>query len=73
LQTICLKINQGLKKLDLVTRKGVFPYEYIDSWNKLNETRLPPRSAFYNFLKDEEINDDDYSHAKKYEYGEYLI
>ncbi|XP_060847730.1 LOW QUALITY PROTEIN: uncharacterized protein LOC132931392 [Rhopalosiphum padi] len=53
------------KKLDLVTRKGVFPYEYIDSWSKLNETRLPPKSVFYNSLKDEEINDDDYSHAKK--------
>ncbi|KAE9543638.1 hypothetical protein AGLY_002034 [Aphis glycines] len=48
-----------------VTRKVVFPYEYIDSWGKLNETRLPSKSAFYNSLKDEEINNNDYSHAKK--------
>ncbi|KAE9536141.1 hypothetical protein AGLY_007364 [Aphis glycines] len=53
------------KTLDLVTRKGVFPYEYIDNWSKLNETRLPSKSAFYNSLKDEEINNNDYSHAKK--------
>ncbi len=53
------------KTFDLVTRKGVFPYEYIDSWSKLNETRLPSKSAFYNSLKDEEINNNDYSHAKK--------
>ncbi|KAE9522671.1 hypothetical protein AGLY_016944 [Aphis glycines] len=53
------------KTLDLVTRKGVFPYEYIDNWSKLNETRLPLKSAFYNSLKDEEINNNDYSHAKK--------
>ena len=53
------------KTFDLVTRKGVFPYEYIDSWSKLNETRLPSKSAFYNSLKNEEINNNDYSHAKK--------
>ncbi|XP_025203843.1 uncharacterized protein LOC112600753, partial [Melanaphis sacchari] len=53
------------KKLNLVTRKGVFPYEYIDSWSKLNETCLPPKNLFYNSLKDEEISDEDYSHAQK--------
>ncbi|KAE9542465.1 hypothetical protein AGLY_003326 [Aphis glycines] len=49
------------KTLDLVTRKGVFSYEYIDSW----KTRLPSKSAFYNSLKDEKINNNNYSHAKK--------
>lgn len=46
--------------MNLVTRKGVFPCEYIDHPNKLNETCLPPKQFFYNSLKDE-----DYAHAHK--------
>lgn len=52
-----------LPTLNLVTRKGVFPYEYIDNPNKLNETCLPSKQSFYNSLKDEEISDEDYAHA----------
>ncbi|KAE9522284.1 hypothetical protein AGLY_017327 [Aphis glycines] len=50
--------------LDLVTRKGVFPYEYVDSWSKLNDSFLPSKLKFYNTLTDENITDDDYIHAK---------
>ena len=32
------------------TRKGVFPYDYIDSIEKLNETELPPKEAFFDKL-----------------------
>ncbi|KAL4090226.1 hypothetical protein QTP88_025121 [Uroleucon formosanum] len=53
----------SLSTLNLVTRKGVFPYEYIDNPIKLNETCLPPKQSFYNSLKDEEISDKDYAHA----------
>jgi len=52
------------ESLDLVTRKGVFPYEYVDNWNKLDETILPSKSKFYNSLTDERISDKDYIHAK---------
>ncbi len=55
----------SLSTLNLVTRKGVFPYEYIDHPNKLNETCLPPKQFFYNSLKDEDISDEDYAHAHK--------
>lgn len=52
------------EKFDLLRRKGVFPYEYIDSVSRLNETGLPPKSAFYSKLTDEEISDEDYEHAR---------
>lgn len=47
----------------LVTRKGVFPYDYLDSWEKLNETCLPPRESFFNKLNNEGISQTDYDHA----------
>ncbi|CAI6372082.1 unnamed protein product [Macrosiphum euphorbiae] len=52
------------KALDLVTRKGVFPYEYVDSWSKLDDTFLPSKLEFYNSLTDEGISDEDYKHAE---------
>ena len=50
-------------KLDLVKKKGVFPYEYIDSFTKFQETKLPPPAAFYNKLNSEDIDPNDYEHA----------
>ena len=32
---------------ELLRKKGVFPYEYLDSFDKLAETRLPPKKLFY--------------------------
>lgn len=40
--------------------KGVFPYEYITSFNVLNETALPPKSAFYSKLRCTNISDNEY-------------
>ncbi|GBM54161.1 hypothetical protein AVEN_195153-1 [Araneus ventricosus] len=51
-------------KLDLVTRKGVYPYDYMDSWDKCEETKLPPQEDFYNQLNESHIKDGDYEHAK---------
>ena len=47
----------------LLTRKGVFPYDYVSSLDKLSETQLPPKEEFYSKLNDEDISDDDYQHA----------
>ena len=52
-------------KFNLLTRKGVYPYEYMDSLEKLKETELPPKEAFYSRLNDEDISDENYAHAKK--------
>ena len=53
------------EKLDLIKRKGVYPYEYMDSIERFKETRLPPKESFYSSLNDEYISDEDYDHAKK--------
>ncbi|KAK3735533.1 hypothetical protein QZH41_005010 [Actinostola sp. cb2023] len=52
-------------KLNLLLRKGVYPYEYMNSFNKFQETQLPPKGAFYSSLKDSSITEDDYEHAQK--------
>ena len=52
-------------KLSLVKRKGVYPYEYMDSLERFKETKLPPKEAFYSKLNNEDISDEDYTHAKK--------
>ena len=49
----------------LLTRKGVYPYEYIKSWDQFNETQLPPIDVFYSNLNMSSISKDDYQHAQK--------
>ena len=44
-------------------RKGVYPYEYMDSWEKFNETLLPSKEDFYSNLNMENIDDIDYRHG----------
>jgi hypothetical protein len=48
---------------NLLLRKGVFPYQYIDSMERLKETSLPPRDAFYSDLTKQTISEEDYEHA----------
>ncbi|XP_072389458.1 uncharacterized protein [Diabrotica undecimpunctata] len=40
------------EQFNLLTKKGIMPYDYIDSFDRFNETCLPPQDAFYNNLKD---------------------
>ncbi|CAH3178524.1 unnamed protein product [Porites lobata] len=53
------------KNTELLTRKGVYPYDYVSSLNKLSETCLPPKEEFYSHLNDEDISNEDYQHAIK--------
>ena len=52
--------NQDVELL----RKGVYPYEYIDDFDKFNETELPPKECFYSSLTDGHISNKDYQHAQ---------
>ena len=58
-----LKYFQG-EKLQLMLKKGIYPYEYMDSQDKLTETQLPPKDKFYSSLADSGISEQDYEHAK---------
>ena len=44
-------------------RKGVYPYEYMDNWERFNETSLPSKESFYSNLSMESIEDIDYRHG----------
>ena len=55
--------NNDLNKFILLLRKGVYPYEYMDSWEKFNETSLPIKEDFYSHLNNEDIQDIDYRHG----------
>ena len=57
--------NSDLNKFVLLLRKGVYPYEYMDSWERFNETSLPPKKDFYSELILEDISDKDFLHAQK--------
>ena len=46
-------------------RKGAYPYEYMDNWERLNETLLPNKEAFYSNLNMENMKDTDCIHANK--------
>ena len=47
-------------------RKDVCPYEYMDDWEKFNETSLPEKEDFYSHLDMKENVDADYAHAKEF-------
>ena len=57
--------NEDINKFLLLLKKGVYPYEYMESWERLNETSLPDKKAFYSELYLEDITDKDYTHAQK--------
>lgn len=56
---------------EIGTASGTFPstervpYEYIDSFERFSETKLPAKEAFYRQLNDKHISEGDYEHAQK--------
>ena len=54
-----------LNKFVLLVRKGVYPYEDMDTWEKFDETTVPLKEDFYSELNLEGISGEDYSHAEK--------
>ena len=51
------------EKLDLMARKGVYPYDFMDSFEKFNE-KLPTKEEFFSITNNEHISNKDYQHAQ---------
>jgi hypothetical protein len=63
------KFKESLKygpkeNIDLLLKKGVFPYDYMTDWGVFDETKLPPIENFYSKLSNSDISKEDYVHAK---------
>ena len=56
-------IYQSKTDLNLLTDKGVYPYDYMNSWEKFDETKLPKKEDSYSKLYEENIADKDYTRA----------
>ena len=52
-------------QFQLMKQKGVYPYDFMDSFQKFDKTELPNKEDFYSILNDENITDDQYNHAKE--------
>ena len=49
----------------LLIQKGIYPYKYMDDWDKFRETALPPKEAFYSKLNMSGVSNEDYKHAHR--------
>ena len=61
----CKVCNGDHNKFVFLLRKGVYPYEYMNSWEIFNEASLPPKESFCSKLNLEDISNKDYLHAQK--------
>ena len=57
--------NRFQGKTNLLLRKGVYPYDYMDSPERMEETQLPDKESFYSILNGTHISHEDYEHAQK--------
>ena len=55
--------GNDLNKFLIFLRKGVYPHEYMDGWDKFDEKALPSKGSFYSSLAMEDISETDYSHT----------
>lgn len=56
--------TESREEAQLLLRKGVYPYEYMDSFEKFDESELPPQEQFFSTIKKEHVSDEDYEHAQ---------
>ena len=54
------------RQCELLIKKGIYPYEYMSSWDRFEETKLPPKEAFYSKLNMVGVSSENYEHAKKF-------
>ena len=57
--------NGDINEFVLLLRKGVYPYAYMDSWERFDETSLPNKKSFYRELYLEDVTNEDYTHVQK--------
>ena len=43
----------GSQNLEVIKQKGVYPYEYMDSFKRFNEEKLPDQKSFYSSVKEQ--------------------
>ena len=65
--------DNDLDKFIMLLRKGVYPYEYMDGWDKFNEKIIPGKESFYSNLTLKNISEIDYAHATTYSKNLILI
>ena len=53
------------KKLNLMSQKGVYPYNYMDRFEKFDQTELPAKQKFYSILNDQHVTNGEYDEARK--------
>ena len=51
-------------QFDMMKIKGVYPYDFMDSFEKFNKTELPTKDEFFSILNDENITHEQYTHAQ---------
>ena len=52
-------------KRQLLLKKGIYPYKYMDSFERFHETQLPEKEKFYPSLSGKGITDEEYAHANQ--------
>ena len=57
--------SENVNEFALLIRKGVYPYEYMNSWEKINEAAILSKEIFYSKLNNEGITDEDYALVQK--------
>ena len=60
-----LRVGHNDEQFRLLLRKGTYSNEYMSSWDKFKETKLPPKEAFHSNLNMNDISKYDYEHAQK--------
>ena len=63
--SILEKLMPEENKRKLLQKKGIYPYEYMDAFEKFDENKLPEKEKFHSSLSGEGITDEEYAHAQE--------
>ena len=53
------------KQYELLVKNGIYPYEYMFSWDRFEETKLLPKETFYSKLNTVGVSSENYEHVRK--------